>query len=36
MLDMGENSATSQSVLPVKAVEIEIETPEQEKARKKR
>ncbi|XP_057634843.1 DNA repair protein complementing XP-C cells [Chionomys nivalis] len=35
VLDMGENSATSQSVLPVKAVEIEIETPEQVKARKK-
>ncbi|XP_075839595.1 DNA repair protein complementing XP-C cells isoform X2 [Microtus pennsylvanicus] len=35
VLDMGENSATSQSVLPVKAVEIEIETPEQAKARKK-
>ncbi|KAL1790229.1 DNA repair protein complementing XP-C cells [Sigmodon hispidus] len=35
ILDMGENSASSQSVLPVKAVEIEIETPEQAKARKR-
>lgn len=35
MLDMGEDSATSQSALPVKAVEIEIETPEQAKARKR-
>ncbi|XP_036036301.1 DNA repair protein complementing XP-C cells isoform X2 [Onychomys torridus] len=35
MLDVGEDSTTSQSVLPVKAVEIEIETPEQAKARKR-
>ncbi|ERE66658.1 putative DNA repair protein complementing XP-C cell isoform 1 [Cricetulus griseus] len=35
MLDTGENPSTSQSVLPVKAVEIEIETPEQAKARKR-
>ncbi|GAB1291079.1 DNA repair protein complementing XP-C cells homolog [Apodemus speciosus] len=35
LLDMGENSATSRSDLPVKAVEIEIETPEQAKARKR-
>ncbi|XP_051010872.1 DNA repair protein complementing XP-C cells isoform X1 [Acomys russatus] len=32
---MGENSATSWSALPVKAVEIEIETPEQAKERKR-
>lgn len=35
VLDVGEHSATSRSDLPVKAVEIEIETPEQEKARKR-
>lgn len=35
VLDMGENSATSLSALPEKAVEIEIETPEQAKARKR-
>ncbi|XP_017650299.1 DNA repair protein complementing XP-C cells isoform X2 [Nannospalax galili] len=36
VLDMGENSTSSQSVLPVKPVEIEIETPEQAKTRKRR
>ncbi|XP_036121998.1 DNA repair protein complementing XP-C cells isoform X3 [Molossus molossus] len=33
--DMGENAAFSQSLLPVKPVEIEIETPEQAKARER-
>ncbi|XP_048212285.1 DNA repair protein complementing XP-C cells [Perognathus longimembris pacificus] len=33
--DTGENSAFCQSVLPVKPVEIEIETPEQAKARER-
>lgn len=36
VLNMGEKSATSRSDLPVKAVEIEIETPEQAKARERR
>lgn len=35
VLNMGEKSATSRSDLPVKAVEIEIETPEQAKARER-
>lgn len=34
--DAGENAAFSQSVLPMKPVEIEIETPEQAKARERR
>lgn len=33
--DAGENAAFSQSVLPMKPVEIEIETPEQAKARER-
>ena len=33
---VGENAAFSQSALPVKPVEIEIETPEQAKARERR
>ncbi|XP_016065360.1 PREDICTED: DNA repair protein complementing XP-C cells [Miniopterus natalensis] len=33
--DVGENAAFSQSVLPLKPVEIEIETPEQAKARER-
>ncbi|KAK2507090.1 hypothetical protein MC885_005275 [Smutsia gigantea] len=33
--DVGENAAFSKSVLPVKPVEIEIETPEQVKARER-
>lgn len=36
VLDMGENSATSPSDMPVKAVEIEIETPQQAKERERR
>lgn len=35
VLDMGENSATSPSDMPVKAVEIEIETPQQAKERER-
>ncbi|XP_021045698.1 DNA repair protein complementing XP-C cells [Mus pahari] len=35
VLDMGENSATSRSDPPVKAVEIEIETPQQAKERER-
>lgn len=34
--DAGENAAFSKSVLPVKPVEIEIETPQQAKARERR
>lgn len=34
--DVGANAAFSKSVLPMKPVEIEIETPEQVKARKRR
>ena len=34
--DVGESAAFSASALPVKPVEIEIETPEQVKARERR
>lgn len=34
--DAGENTAFSKSALPVEPVEIEIETPEQAKARERR